>query len=286
MRERITGSRGKGLLARRAGAAALLSSWLPPRFAARRPFKPRISIRQSGPATGGTVVPIVGNQFRPGATVTVGGVPVSVQYENSTRIGATMPALAAGKLFDVVVTNPGAGGSSAIPFGLVRGLQRRSEGQSVPRLRREDGARRNHLRLHQRQLLPQTRSPAPRWRSSCCAPSTAAVTCRPRPPAPSSSTCASLDPNPTFAAEWIEQLASRGHHGRLPGGLTRDGQPAAVLPRLPRSARADGGLSPEDPRGRRPPTAAGDRHVPGRSADGSFAGAVWRPGSRSWRGCR
>jgi uncharacterized protein (DUF1800 family) len=72
----------------------------------------------SGAASGGTVVPIVGNQFQNGATVTVGGVPVSVTFHNSTRIGATMPALAAGALYDVVVTNPGGPGpTSAIPFG-------------------------------------------------------------------------------------------------------------------------------------------------------------------------
>ena len=116
MRERITGSRGKGLLARRASAAALVavlgSAGL---VRGATTFQASYLYTKSGPAAGGTVAPIIGNQFQSGATVTVGGVPVSVQYKNSTRIGATMPALAAGSLYDVVVTNPGGGGSSTIP---------------------------------------------------------------------------------------------------------------------------------------------------------------------------
>jgi len=60
------------------------------------------------------VVPIIGNQFQNGATVTVNGVPVTVSVHNPTRIGATMPALTPGGLYDVVVTNPG-GPSSALP---------------------------------------------------------------------------------------------------------------------------------------------------------------------------
>jgi uncharacterized protein (DUF1800 family) len=48
--------------------------------------------------------------------VTVNGVPVSVDFHNSTRIGATMPSLTAGTLSDVVVTNPG-GAFRTIPKG-------------------------------------------------------------------------------------------------------------------------------------------------------------------------
>jgi uncharacterized protein (DUF1800 family) len=118
MRERVTGSRGKGFLARRAGAAALaavLGSAALLRGATS--FQASYIYTTSGPASGGSAVPIVGNQFQNGATVTIGGSPVSAAFQNSTRIGATTPALAAGALYDVVVTNPGGGGSSTIPFG-------------------------------------------------------------------------------------------------------------------------------------------------------------------------
>ena len=118
MRERLSGSRGK-VLARRTSVAALAailgSAAL---LHGATSFQASYLYTGSGPAGGGSVVPIVGNQFQNGATVTVGGVPVSVTYHNPTRIGATMPALAAGALYDVVVTNPGGGGaSSTIPFG-------------------------------------------------------------------------------------------------------------------------------------------------------------------------
>src|SRR5262245_17941652 len=61
----------------------------------------------SGPATGGTSVTLVGNQFQPGATVTVGGISATSSVTSSTRMGATTPARTGGKLYDVVVTNPG-----------------------------------------------------------------------------------------------------------------------------------------------------------------------------------
>jgi len=61
----------------------------------------------SGPASGGTAVNLVGNQFDPGATVTIGGVSASASVTSSTRIGATTPGRNAGALYDVVVTNPG-----------------------------------------------------------------------------------------------------------------------------------------------------------------------------------
>ncbi len=61
----------------------------------------------SGPASGGTPVNLVGNQFRAGATVTIGGVSASSNVTSSTHIGATTPARAAGALYDVVVANPG-----------------------------------------------------------------------------------------------------------------------------------------------------------------------------------
>jgi len=118
MRERMTGSRGK-VLARRTGVAALAAILGSAAFLhGATSFQASYLYTASGPAGGGSVVPIVGNQFQNGATVTVGGVPVSVTFHNPTRIGATMPALAAGALYDVVVTNPGGGGpTSTIPFG-------------------------------------------------------------------------------------------------------------------------------------------------------------------------
>ncbi len=61
----------------------------------------------SGPASGGTAVNLVGNQFDPGATVTIGGVSATASVTSSTRIGATTPGRNAGALYDVVVTNPG-----------------------------------------------------------------------------------------------------------------------------------------------------------------------------------
>ena len=61
----------------------------------------------SGPASGGSPVNLVGNNFQAGATVTIGGVSASSSVTSSTRIGATAPARAAGGLYDVVVTNPG-----------------------------------------------------------------------------------------------------------------------------------------------------------------------------------
>jgi uncharacterized protein (DUF1800 family) len=61
----------------------------------------------SGPASGGTPVNLVGNQFEAGATVTIGGVNAVSAVTSSTRIGATTPARTAGALYDVIVTNPG-----------------------------------------------------------------------------------------------------------------------------------------------------------------------------------
>ncbi|MFY9552034.1 MAG: DUF1800 family protein [Thermoanaerobaculia bacterium] len=61
----------------------------------------------SGPASGGTGVNVVGNQFQTGATVTVGGSFVSAAVTSSTRIAATMPSRSPGALYDVAVTNPG-----------------------------------------------------------------------------------------------------------------------------------------------------------------------------------
>ncbi len=60
----------------------------------------------SGPPAGGTSVTLRGTDFAAGAAVTIGGVAAgSVVITNSTQISATTPALPAGTLNDVVVTN-------------------------------------------------------------------------------------------------------------------------------------------------------------------------------------
>jgi len=62
----------------------------------------------SGPAAGGTLITIAGNDFASGATVSVGGTPATtVNVLNSTSIRATTSAHAAGAV-TVVVTNPDA----------------------------------------------------------------------------------------------------------------------------------------------------------------------------------
>ncbi len=64
---------------------------------------------RSGPSTGGTVVKISGTNFRPGATVTFGGVAATgVAVAGEMEMTATAPALLPGALHDVVVTNPDA----------------------------------------------------------------------------------------------------------------------------------------------------------------------------------
>jgi IPT/TIG domain/Right handed beta helix region/S-layer homology domain len=60
----------------------------------------------SGPPAGGTSFTITGMLFESGATVTVGGQPATnVGVVNPTQITATSPALPAGSLNNVVVTN-------------------------------------------------------------------------------------------------------------------------------------------------------------------------------------
>ena len=62
----------------------------------------------SGPAGGGTAVTIGGDGFLTGATLKIGGVAATaVVVVNGTTLTARTPALPAGTLADVVVTNPG-----------------------------------------------------------------------------------------------------------------------------------------------------------------------------------
>jgi PKD repeat protein len=61
----------------------------------------------SGPAAGGTTITITGANFLPGATVRIGNVAAtSVAWLSETTITCRTPALPAGALHDVAVTNP------------------------------------------------------------------------------------------------------------------------------------------------------------------------------------
>ncbi len=112
MRQPLSGSRGRTLLARAAaGACALLLSRGAP---AATTFQFAYMTGTSGAPSGGAAVFLVGNQFQAGASVTVGSSSVSASFAGPTRLSATMPALAAGALFDVKVTNPG-GPSATLP---------------------------------------------------------------------------------------------------------------------------------------------------------------------------
>ncbi len=67
----------------------------------------------SGPASGGPAY-IIGNQFLPGAAVTVGGLSASAVVTTPTLITVTMPARTAGGLYDIIVDN-GGGNTSVLP---------------------------------------------------------------------------------------------------------------------------------------------------------------------------
>jgi uncharacterized protein (DUF1800 family) len=79
------------------------------------PFQLSYASGTSGPAGGGTPISLVGNQFSPAATVTIGGVGVSAVVTNTTLIKATSPSLTAGKLYDIVANNGGP--ASVLPNG-------------------------------------------------------------------------------------------------------------------------------------------------------------------------
>jgi hypothetical protein len=73
----------------------------------------------SGPPAGGNLFSIAGTNFQDGATVTVGGVPATdVSVSNPNQIVARAPALPAGSLSDVTVTNPDAT-TGTLPKGYV-----------------------------------------------------------------------------------------------------------------------------------------------------------------------
>jgi uncharacterized protein (DUF1800 family) len=71
------------------------------------PFALAYAYGTSGPASGGTPINLVGNQFSPAATVTVGGHAVGAVVNSTTLIKVTSPALGAGALYDIIVNNSG-----------------------------------------------------------------------------------------------------------------------------------------------------------------------------------
>ncbi len=63
----------------------------------------------SGPPAGGTLVVVRGTNFSNTATVTIGGLPTTdFFWQNSTQVEVRTPALPAGSLGDVTLTNPDA----------------------------------------------------------------------------------------------------------------------------------------------------------------------------------
>jgi hypothetical protein len=69
----------------------------------------------AGPPAGGTSVTITGMLFDDGATVSIGGQPATnVDVTGPTQITATTPALPAGSLNNVVVTNPNLTGGTLV----------------------------------------------------------------------------------------------------------------------------------------------------------------------------
>jgi uncharacterized protein (DUF1800 family) len=79
------------------------------------PFAVAYASGTAGPASGGTPINLVGNQFSPSATVTIGGHGVGAVVNSSTLIKVTSPSLSAGALYDIVVNNGGP--ASVLPKG-------------------------------------------------------------------------------------------------------------------------------------------------------------------------
>ena len=72
-----------------------------------------------GPPAGGNLFTIFGTNFQDGATVTVGGLPATdVAVASPMQMGGRAPALPAGSLNDVTVTNPDAS-TGTLPKGYV-----------------------------------------------------------------------------------------------------------------------------------------------------------------------
>ena len=118
----------------------------------------------SGPPSGGTNVTITGMLFDDGATVSIGGQPATnVNVVNPTKITATSPALSAGSLNNVVVTNTDQTGGTLVN-GWVADFRRRAEQPAVLLPHHEAGLERDHCRLrHRRSIARSTPSRGSRW---------------------------------------------------------------------------------------------------------------------------
>ena len=85
-------------------------------FSQRMPFS---SSPGSGPPAGGTSLSLAGTDFLGGAAVTVGGIAATgINVSSFTQMTATTPALPAGTVHDIVVTNSD-GSSGTLPKGFV-----------------------------------------------------------------------------------------------------------------------------------------------------------------------
>ena len=102
-----SGSLPRGIRLRTAVLAAAAVALTCAAASAATTFQLSYASVTSGPATGGTSVVLVGNQFQAGASVTVGGAAVSASAIGSTRLQISTPSLSPGSLADVAVSNPG-----------------------------------------------------------------------------------------------------------------------------------------------------------------------------------
>ena len=148
-------------------------------------------------ASGGVPLTTRGEHFRPGMAATLGEAPFAIQedFDHQNHFGVT-PPLSPGTLYDVTVTNTD-GQSATLPQGLLRRLPRRSLGQPLPRLHRDDLPRRDHRGLRERAATaaaPPSR--VGRSRSSCSKSCMARRTCR-RPAPGCSRTCPAPRCSPT-----------------------------------------------------------------------------------------
>jgi uncharacterized protein (DUF1800 family) len=100
-------ARGAARLPAALAALGMLSGGLALAASTATPFQLAYIYATSGPASGGTAIHLVGNQFVGGASVTIGGQTAAGSATSSTHIGATTPSLNPGALYDVIVNNSG-----------------------------------------------------------------------------------------------------------------------------------------------------------------------------------
>ncbi len=187
----------------------------------------------SGVPAGGTLVTIRGTNFSNGATVTIGGLPATdFLWQSSTQVEVRTPALPAGSLGDVTLTNPDAT-TGTLSKGWVADFNDVPLEQPVPQLRHDPRLQRDHRGRGRRQLRRREQHPAP---ADGRVPSQGQVRHLLRASAlrrnlhgrPVPVDLRPLDRGPRVA----------GHHRRL----RRD----QLLPGQPRAPRPDGRLPAED----------------------------------------